>query len=124
MSYFVAADMQQATQKTTHFSEHFAKDLVAGSAGFLLGHCYAMDYIYKNRSYVRERVKLEQEIGFVRQQGSELLEEYPFATQVSLSDAIINRQRLNPVEADEQTQRLQQARVDIVKKRFAEEREK
>ena len=79
------------------------RDATSATAGFLLGHWYAMDYAYKHRAYVRQRLAAEKKIAFVRKPlppGQKLLEEYPFLDIVPHSDKELQNQRINPAEAD------------------------
>ena len=74
-------------------------------AGYLFGHFISVDYIYKHRVYVRERLYFEMSQGITDrrtlQPKDRLLEEYPLIGGVTWSDHRIREDRVNPEEFEE-----------------------
>ena len=66
-------------------------DIMMITLGYMGSHLIAVDYIYKHRQYVIERLHFERAAKFDRDtfdlgEGGKMLKEYPFAEYVSQSD--------------------------------------
>eukprot|EP00347_Sterkiella_histriomuscorum_P018143 403346627 len=106
----------------------YLNDLFAAVVGFMLGHLYSVDYIYKHRQYVIERLFFEKQNNYNRnsiamENEFHLMKEYPFAQYVSMSDKDIEESRVHPMEVKENTQEIKD-QFEQLQKQYEENRQK
>lgn len=86
---------------------HVLNDGMMAFMGFTFGNLIAVDYIYKRRIYIVERLHFEKMQNFNRytynpNEDGKLAEEYPFEEYITLKDKDIVEDRIHPREVEEE----------------------
>ena len=95
--------------------------------GFVMSQWYTSTYVYKQRQYVLERIRLEQETNYHGRNdfSGELLEEYPLAKKCVIfgSDATIHQERYQPADTAVQAQAIGE-KLQAIENEYIDERKK
>jgi len=98
-----------------NFIAYMANDVMFAFFGYVLGHGFACDYIFKKRLYVRDRLHYEKDTGFDRNSVSGLLEEYPLKEYRGPTDADLKASKEKPVDERQAQKKIDELQAEFEK---------